>query len=335
MGLCHWSYWKPSAGKSTFFNAATHQNMAKIGAHAFTTIEPNIGQAFYSIPCPCAQWTHRCQARYGHSALGERFVPVLLKDVAGLVPGACEGRGRGNKFLNDLLDADVLVHVIDLSGQTDEDGKPTTEYDPRRDVEWIQQELHRWIYDNIMDKWDAIIKKPTKLCDMFTGYHTFQALIQLAFDSTGITEKTLLALPKIEKPNAELLVHKLVDNFLRLRFPILLALNKVDLPDAVDNLKKFQEQFDDDTVMVPVSARSECILQQKCKDGVISYQSGASHFDLNVQSQDLPLHDRSEKEIVEIKDSILQVFGGHWRAASLVTSCESAVTSVCISCQLP
>ena len=117
---------KPSAGKSTFFNAATHQNMAKIAAHPFTTIEPNIGQAFYSIPCPCAAWNHRCQARYGHSALGERFVPVLLKDVAGLVPGACEGRGRGNKFLNDLLDADVLVHVIDLSGQTDEDGKPTT-----------------------------------------------------------------------------------------------------------------------------------------------------------------------------------------------------------------
>lgn len=100
--------------------------MAKIGAHPFTTIEPNIGQAFYAIPCPCARWNHRCQARYGHSAQGERFVPVLLKDVAGLVPGACEGRGRGNKFLNDLLDADVLVHVVDLSGQTDENGKPTT-----------------------------------------------------------------------------------------------------------------------------------------------------------------------------------------------------------------
>lgn len=116
---------KPSAGKSTFFNAATHQNMAKIGAHPFTTIEPNVGQAFYAIPCPCSQWSHQCHARFGHSASGERFVPVLLKDVAGLVPGACEGRGRGNKFLSDLLDADVLVHVIDLSGQTDEDGKPT------------------------------------------------------------------------------------------------------------------------------------------------------------------------------------------------------------------
>ena len=50
----------------------------------------------------------------------------MLKDIAGLVPGACEGRGRGNKFLNDLLDADVLIHVVDLSGQTDQDGKPAT-----------------------------------------------------------------------------------------------------------------------------------------------------------------------------------------------------------------
>lgn len=51
---------------------------------------------------------------------------MLLKDVAGLVPGACEGRGRGNKFLNDLLEADVLIHVVDLSGHSDQDGKPTT-----------------------------------------------------------------------------------------------------------------------------------------------------------------------------------------------------------------
>lgn len=49
-----------------------------------------------------------------------------MKDVAGLVPGACDGRGKGNKFLNDLLDADVLIHVIDVSGETDENGKMTT-----------------------------------------------------------------------------------------------------------------------------------------------------------------------------------------------------------------
>lgn len=198
-------------------------------------------------------------------------------------------------------------------------------------MEWIQRELHSWIYDNIMDKWDSIIKKPTKLYDMFTGYHTSQVLIQLTFESVGVTDKKLLALPKMEKANAELLVHKLVDNFLQLRFPILLALNKADLSDGISNLKKFQEQFVDVT-MVPVSARSECILQQKCKDGVISYQSGASHFEFNFQTQDL--NDKSEKELMEIKNSVLDVFGdtGVLRALSQAVSLRSPVYAFPVSC---
>lgn len=198
-------------------------------------------------------------------------------------------------------------------------------------MEWIQQELHRWIYDNIMDKWDSIMKKPSKLCDMFTGYHATQALIQLAFESTGITDNTLLAIPKMEKANAQLLVHKLVDNFLQLRFPILLALNKIDLSDAVNNLKKFTEQSNDMT-MVPVSARSECVLQQKCKDGFISYQSGASHFDFNVQSQDQS--DTPLKELADIKDNVLEVFGdtGVLQALSQAVSLRSPVYAFPVSC---
>ena len=47
---------------------------------------------------------------------GRRLVPCLLKDVAGLVPGAYQGRGKGNKFLDDLTDSDVLVHILDSSG---------------------------------------------------------------------------------------------------------------------------------------------------------------------------------------------------------------------------
>lgn len=205
------------------------------------------------------------------------------------------------------------------------------EYDPTRDVEWIQNELHQWIYDNIMVKWDSIRKKPAKLCDMFTGYHASQALIQLAFETTGITDNKLLSIPKMEKANAELLVHKLVDNFLRLRFPILLALNKVDISGAVDNLAKFQEQFSDMT-MVPISAKSECILQQKCKSGVISYQSGGSHFDFDVQQQDTS--DKSEKELQDIKDSILQVFGntGVLQALSQAVRLRSPVYAFPVGC---
>ena len=175
------------------------------------------------------------------------------------------------------------------------------------------------------------MKKPVKLYDMFTGYHTSQALIQLAFESTGITDNKLLSIPKMEKANAELLVHKLVDNFLRLRFPILLALNKIDLSGAVDNLAKFQEQLSD-MEMVPVCAKSECSLQQKCKDGLISYQSGASHFHFNVQHQDL--NDKSEKELHDIKDNVLHVFGntGVLQALSQAVRLRSPVYAFPVSC---
>ena len=124
---------------------------------------------------------------YGHSYNGERFIPVLLKDVAGLVPGACQGKGRGNRyvirpvyslsspnmiiiflnpdnllgsinvyfgwdpftflhccfrrFLNDLLVADVLMHIVDVSGCTDQTGEQTTGYDPSLDVAWLQEEI--------------------------------------------------------------------------------------------------------------------------------------------------------------------------------------------------
>ena len=54
---------------------------------------------------------------------GKRSVPIELLDVAGLVPGAHLGKGLGNKFLDDLRHADALVHVVDVSGTTDAEGR--------------------------------------------------------------------------------------------------------------------------------------------------------------------------------------------------------------------
>lgn len=181
---------KPSAGKSTFFNAATKMDLAKTAAHPFTTIEPNIGRAFYSISCPChALGLTSCDAAYGHDYRGDRNIPILIKDVAGLVPGACEGKGKGNRFLNDLLDADVLMHIIDISGTTNEKGEETDDYDPIKDVTWLYQELHQWIFQNVWNKWDTVKRKPQKLIDMFTGYHANRATIHTALRNAGINER--------------------------------------------------------------------------------------------------------------------------------------------------
>lgn len=103
---------KPSAGKSTFFNAVAGSELAKVGATPFTTIDPNVHQATINVEGPFVNGAKKVRCP----------VPVTIKDVAGLVPGACDGLGKGNRFLNDLCDADVLVHIIDASGKTDERG---------------------------------------------------------------------------------------------------------------------------------------------------------------------------------------------------------------------
>ena len=82
-----------------------------------------------------------------------RGVPIMLLDVAGLVPNAHLGRGLGNKFLSDLTEADCLIHIVDASGTTDAEGKATRGYDPLQDIEWLQDEIFQWILGNLKERW--------------------------------------------------------------------------------------------------------------------------------------------------------------------------------------
>lgn len=93
--------------------------MAEVAAHPFTTIEPNIGPGWYlsaQVDCDSSSGSEsERSSAYGRADKPQqrrRLLPVVVKDVAGLVPGAYQGRGKGNKFLGDLCDADVLVHVV-------------------------------------------------------------------------------------------------------------------------------------------------------------------------------------------------------------------------------
>jgi hypothetical protein len=86
-------------------------------------------------------------------------VPIELLDVAGLVPGAHEGKGLGNKFLDDLRHADALIHVVDVSGTTDAEGKATRGYDPTNDIVWLRGEIVRWIQGNLMGRWGSVKRR--------------------------------------------------------------------------------------------------------------------------------------------------------------------------------
>ena len=85
----------------------------------------------------------------------------MLVDVAGLVPGASQGRGRGNAFLSDLAECDALIQVIDVAGTTDIEGNPTGIKATKEqaieqalaEVEFLTGELDAWILGLVKDGW--------------------------------------------------------------------------------------------------------------------------------------------------------------------------------------
>jgi len=113
---------KPSVGKSTFFKAATLAEV-EIASYPFTTIKANHGMGYVRIECIDKEFNTNCNPSHGFCINHHRFVPVELMDVAGLVPGASEGKGLGNQFLDDLRQADIFIHIVDCSGTTDIEGK--------------------------------------------------------------------------------------------------------------------------------------------------------------------------------------------------------------------
>src|SRR3989338_891971 len=85
---------KANVGKSTLFKALTLADIS-IANYPFTTIKPNEGIAYIKIDCVDKEFNAQCNPREGYCTKGKRFVAVKLIDVAGLVPGAHEGKGLG------------------------------------------------------------------------------------------------------------------------------------------------------------------------------------------------------------------------------------------------
>ena len=139
---------KPSSGKSTFLNAAclTHVKTSEL---PFTTIDANKGVAYAKTDCVCVEFDIKDNPQNSICIAGKRFIPINLLDVAGLVPDAHKGKGLGNKFLNDLSKADVLLHIVDITGSLDKTGKRVQEgqNDPYEDILFLEKEINLWFKD--------------------------------------------------------------------------------------------------------------------------------------------------------------------------------------------
>ncbi|MGI8748986.1 MAG: GTPase, partial [Thermoleophilaceae bacterium] len=122
----------PNAGKSSLFNALTRAG-AQAANYPFTTVEPNV--AVVGVP------DERLDAVVETvKATPTVYETIEFHDIAGLVRGAHEGEGLGNKFLANIRETDALVHVV--RAHTDEQiVHPEGRVDPATDVETIETEL--------------------------------------------------------------------------------------------------------------------------------------------------------------------------------------------------
>ncbi len=291
---------KTNVGKSTFFSAAT-ETTAQIGNYPFTTIEPNVGIAYVKTDCACKHFG----IKHKHTLCinGIRFIPVRLIDVAGLVPGAHEGKGLGNKFLDDARQAEVLIHVVDASGSTDIQGHPVPAgtHNPLEDVKFVEEEFDQWMKQILQREWQKLVREmESKGAKLVHG-------IAQRFSGLGIKEYdveiVLLHLNLQTKKPSDWIESDLFEFVRELRKktrPMIIAANKADLChdlNMIDNLKK-------ECHAVACSAETELLLRKASKTGLIEYFPGDKSFkikdDTNLNSQQQKALDLANKILTKI-----------------------------------
>jgi len=266
---------KPNAGKSTFYKAATMADV-DVGNYPFTTIDPNRGVSHVRTDCPCLERAERCGDEHCHD--GKRYVPIELLDVAGLVPGAHEGRGLGNQFLDELSNADVILNVVDAAGATDAEGEPVEvgEHDPVEDVDFIEEEMDLWLASIVERNWETIERGSRSpdfdideaLADMLTG--------------VGATEldvaRTLREIDYPDDPAKWTDEHQeaLATDIRQRTKPIVVVANKADIAPA-ENVERLREAAD---YLVPATADGELALRNGEEAGIVDYDPGDPDFEI-------------------------------------------------------
>ena len=275
---------KTNVGKSSFFKAATMIDV-EISNRIFCTIKPNVGVSFVTSTCPCKGLNIKCTPKNSQCINGTRMIPVKLWDIAGLIPGAHEGRGLGNQFLNDIIQADMLINIVDASGTTNEEGQPTTGYDTSNDVRFLENEIDLWFADIIKRHLEKI-KDESKASGILAGLGIKDKHVKEVMDRIG--------LDNIEEFARELR---------KLSKPIIIAANKIDLPWADHNIEKMRKDFPHLTI-IPCSAESEIALRTAAKAGYIDYIPGSKDFTTKKE-----LTDKQDKALELIKTNILDKYG--------------------------
>jgi len=267
---------RPNCGKSTFFKAATLVDVL-IANYPFATIKPNRGIAYVKIKDLAREFGKISNPREGYVKGEWRFVPFELLDVAGLVAGASKGRGLGNEFLNDLSTADAFIHVVDMSGETDGEGKPSEEYYPGNDIKIIETELDLWYLEILKKVWASFARTVEMQKKKFEEAVAKQ-FSGLKVSPDDVSYVLLQSKLNPEKPTSwtEEDLAKFSQMLRKHTKPMIIAANKMDRPKSKENLEKIKKEFN--YPIVECYAEGELALREADKNGVIEYIPGESNF---------------------------------------------------------
>lgn len=289
---------KSNTGKTTYWSSATLVD-AEISNRIFTTIKPNHGVAYIRAKCPCRELGVKCQPQNSKCINGTRYIPTKLIDISGLVPGAHEGKGLGNSFLSDIMEANALIHVVDISGGTDQDGNPVQpgSNDPLQDIKFLEKEIDYWLLGLLKKNWTNIKNKAR------TGEKPDELLFK-QLSGLGISQEDIAQVLKenniMENDQEEGLL-EFIGALRKRSKPILVAGNKIDVPGSDKLLEKagkagFQ--------IIPCSAESELALRKASEKGVIEYQPGDPDFTIKGD-----IDDKQRHALDMIRDRVLKPFG--------------------------
>ena len=288
---------KANVGKSTFFSAAT-ETPVQIGNFPFTTIQPNVGIAYVNTTCACKHF--KIEHKNPLCVYGMRFIPVKLVDVAGLVPGAHEGKGLGNQFLDDARQAEVLIHIVDISGSTDIQGQPVNigTHDPREDIKFVEDEFDFWFKQILEREWPKISKeiekKSTKLVDGITD--RFSGLGVKEYQVHEVLQNLDLLTKKPTEWNDSILT-KFAQMLRKKTKPMLIAANKADLCEDLGIADEIHKNRD----IVNCSAETELVLKKAAKANMIDYIPGNEKFVINKNMN----MSSAQKEALNLVENVL------------------------------
>ena len=295
---------KANVGKSTFFNAATELAVPAAN-YPFTTVEPNVGIAYARVKCVCRDLGVQDNPVHSVCIDGNRFIPVKLVDVAGLVPGAHVGKGLGNKFLDDARQADALIHIVDASGSTDSNGRqiPAGTGDPMFDIRFVEEEFDLWLASIIERDWNKIAREAESqgqkleyiLAKRLSGLGIGEPAITSTIHTSGLTSKKpvawsegeILAFCKVLRSRAK---------------PFVIAANKADLPTADVNIQKMDIAG---LEVVPCASEAEALLRRASKKGILHYLAGDSSFDVKPGT----VLNTQQRKALGIVKTVLQKYG--------------------------